>query len=246
MLLTLALCLFSLAGAVSMSAQVTIEIKNRPLTEALKMLEEQSGYSFFYSNVLPDQDAVVSVSAKGKDIRYVMDSLLAGLRVAYEIKDDNQITLSEKKETKQVVSKPVSRVISGVVSDIDGFPVIGAGVMVAGTTLGTITDEMGRWALDLADDTVSLEISSMGYDTQVLSVQGRTNFDVVLKPDTQFLEEVVVVGYGTQKKVNLTGSVAMVGSEEISARPISSLSSGLQGLLPGVTVVNASDRKSVV
>ena len=239
-LLTLALCLFSLASAVSMSAQVTIEIKNRPLTEALKMLEEQSGYSFFYSNVLPDRDALVSVSAKGKDIRYVMDSLLSGLRVSYEIKDDNQITLSEKKETRQVASKPVSRIISGVVTDTDGYPVIGAGVMVEGTIQGTITDEQGRWSLDLADDKVNIEISSMGFDTQVLAVQGRTDFNVVLKPDTQFLEEVVVVGYGTQKKVNLTGSVAMVGSEEISARPISSLSSGLQGLLPGVTVVNAS------
>ena len=143
MLLTLALCLFSLASAVSMSAQVTIEIKNRPLTEALKMLEEQSGYSFFYSNVLPDRDAIVSVSAKGKDIRYVMDSLLAGLRVSYEIKDDNQITLSEKKETRQTVTKPVSRIISGVVTDTDGYPVIGAGVMVEGTTQGTITDEAG-------------------------------------------------------------------------------------------------------
>ena len=80
----------------------------------------------------------------------------------------------------------------------------------------------------------------MGYASQTLSVAGRAEFDVVLKPDTQFLEEVVVVGYGTQKKVNLTGSVSMVDSEEMAARPISSLSSGLQGMLPGVTIVNSS------
>ena len=227
--------------AVSVHAQITIEIKDMPLTEALKKLEEQSGYSFFYSSVLPDKDAIVSVSATDRSINYVMDALLKGLRISYEIKGDNQITLYEKSAALNVQSgKSGSRTISGKVHDVDGYPVIGAGVLIAGSTQGTVTDEDGYWTLELDNENVNIEISSMGYTSQTLDVAGRSDFNVVLRPDTQFLEEVVVVGYGTQKKVNLTGSVAMVGAEDIAARPISSLSSGLQGLLPGVTVVNAT------
>ena len=133
-----------------------------------------------------------------------------------------------------------SLVTSGIVVDTDGVPVIGAGVMVVGKSLGTITDENGRWTLELPNPNVSLEFSSMGYNTVVVAVAGKTVINVTLSVDSQFLDEVVVVGYGTQKKVNLTGSVAMIGSEEMAARPISNVTSGLQGMLPGVTVVNAT------
>lgn len=133
-----------------------------------------------------------------------------------------------------------SLVTSGTVVDTDGMPVIGAGVMVVGQSLGTITDESGRWTLELPNPNVSLEFTSMGYNTVVVAVAGKTVINVTMSVDSQFLDEVVVVGYGTQKKVNLTGSVAMIGSEEMAARPISNVTSGLQGMLPGVTVVNAT------
>lgn len=241
LLIRLAICVFLIIVAAPLKAQVTVEIDSMPLTEALKKLEEQSGYSFFYSNVLPDKDALVSVKAKDKDIAYVMNILLRGLNISYEVNSDNQIVLTAKDQTPTPVkSTPMSRKISGVVLDTDGVPVIGAGVMVAGKNQGAVTDENGRWTLDLQNDNVTLEISAMGYSSQTLSVAGRTDFDVTLRTDMQFLEEVVVVGYGTQKKVNLTGSVSMVSSEDMAARPISSLSSGLQGMLPGVTVVNSS------
>ena len=242
-LIRLAVCVFLITVVAPLKAQVTVEIDSMPLTEALKKLEEQSGYSFFYSNVLPDKDALVSVKVKDKDIADVMNILLRGLNIAYAVNSDNQIVLTAKDQTSTqtpVKSIPGARKISGVVLDTDGVPVIGAGVMVAGKNHGAVTDENGRWTLDLQNDNVTLEISAMGYSSQTLSVAGRTDFDVTLRTDMQFLEEVVVVGYGTQKKVNLTGSVSMVNSEDMAARPISSLSSGLQGMLPGVTVVNSS------
>ena len=242
-LIRLAVCVFLITVVAPLKAQVTVEIDSMPLTEALKKLEEQSGYSFFYSNVLPDKDALVSVKVKDKDIADVMNILLRGLNIAYAVNSDNQIVLTAKDHTSTqtpVKSIPGARKISGVVLDTDGVPVIGAGVMVAGKNHGAVTDENGRWTLDLQNDNVTLEISAMGYSSQTLSVAGRTDFDVTLRTDMQFLEEVVVVGYGTQKKVNLTGSVSMVNSEDMAARPISSLSSGLQGMLPGVTVVNSS------
>ena len=239
-LIKLVVCLSFAVWTVPLSAQVTVDIDSMPLTEALKKLEEQTGYSFFYSNVLPDKDAVVSVKSNNKDIAAVMDQLLDGLAVSYKINEDKQIALYADEPEVVEQTKPTERTVSGVVYDSDGLPVIGAGVMVEGSLHGTVTDEDGRWTLELEDDNVTLEISSMGYQSQSIAVKGRSDFTVTLTSDTQYLDEVVVVGYGTQKKVNLTGSVSMVTSEDMASRPVSNMSSGLQGLLPGVTVVNAS------
>ena len=220
-------------------AQVNVKIDRLPLKEALVEVEKQSGYSFFYSNMLPNQDAVVSVRATGSSIESVMDELLKGLGIKYEVKPDKQITLTEKTLTPKETSstRPV-KVVSGTVVDASGLPVIGAGVLIEGTSTGAVTDENGKYSIEVPSGDSILEFSCMGYQTLKVSLDGRRVMDVTLREDTQFLDEVVVVGYGTQKKVNLTGSVSMVGSDEISARPISSVSSGLQGLLPGVTVVN--------
>lgn len=220
-------------------AQVNVKIDRLPLKEALVEVEKQSGYSFFYSNMLPNQDAVVSVRATGSSIESVMDELLKGLGIKYEVKPDKQITLTEKTLTPKETSstRPV-KVVSGTVVDASGLPVIGAGVLIEGTSTGAVTDENGKYSIEVPSGDSILEFSCMGYQTLKVSLDGRRVIDVTLREDTQFLDEVVVVGYGTQKKVNLTGSVSMVGSDEISARPISSVSSGLQGLLPGVTVVN--------
>lgn len=239
-LIKLVVCLSFAVLTVPLCAQVTVNIDSMPLTEALKKLEEQTGYSFFYSNVLPDKDAVVSVKANNMDIAAVMDQLLDGLAVSYKINEDKQIALYAYEPEVVEQTKPTGRTVSGVVYDSDGLPVIGAGVMVEGSLHGTVTDEDGRWTLELEDDNVTLEISSMGYQRQSVAVKGRSDFTVTLTSDTQYLDEVVVVGYGTQKKVNLTGSVSMVTSEDMASRPVSNMSSGLQGLLPGVTVVNAS------
>ena len=239
-LIKLVVCLSFTVLTVPLCAQVTVNIDSMPLTEALKKLEEQTGYSFFYSNVLPDKDAVVSVKANNKDIAAVMDQLLEGLAVSYKINEDKQIALYANEPEAVAQTKPTGRTVSGVVYDSDGLPVIGAGVMVQGSLNGTVTDENGRWTLELEDDNVTLEISSMGYQSQSVAVKGRSDFTVTLAADTQYLDEVVVVGYGIQKKVNLTGSVSMVTSEDMASRPVSNMSSGLQGLLPGVTVVNAT------
>lgn len=225
--------------SVSVFAQVSVTIDRLPLKEALVEVERQSGYSFFCSSLLPDQDAVVSVKAEDASIGYVMDKLLEGLNVSYELKPDFQIVLIEKPQTEKIhSSKPVSRKLSGKVVDASGMPVIGAGVMVEGTGTGTVTDVDGSYSLDSVSENTVLEFSCMGYQSVKVEVGNKKVLDVTLREDAQFLEEVVVVGYGTQKKVNLTGSVSMVSSDEILARPISSMTSGLQGLLPGVTIVN--------
>ena len=238
LLFTLALNLLATTGQAS--AQVTISIEDMALTEALAKIEEQSGYSFFYSNVLPNKTAHVSVIAKDKNIEWVLDRLFEGLGISYEIKDDKQIMLSSKGQVTDTPKKEKAEIkVKGVVTDKSGFPIPGAGVFIKDGSTGTVTDEKGRYTLAVAPDAI-LNISLMGYRDRIIAVNGRAVVDAVLMEDMQYLDEIVVVGYGVQKKVNLTGSVAMIDSDEIAARPISDVATGLQGLLPGVTVRSAS------
>lgn len=236
MALILLLGLTSLKSA----AQVNVSIEGLPLKQALAEVERQSGYSFFYSSLLPNLDVVVSLEVVDASIEQLMDKLVKGLGIQYEIKEDKQIVLSEKPKDKRLSDKSENIRVSGRILDSSNLPLGGVGVVIDGTSTGTISDEEGWYSLEVPSRESVLEFMCMGFQSVKLTVGNRNEIDVILKEDAEFLDEVVVVGYGTQKKVNLTGSVSMVGSEEISARPISNVATGLQGLLPGVTVVNPS------
>ena len=236
-LIAIILFFSALLSAAPLYGQICVTFKDVPLMEALSTLENKSEYSFFYSNMLPDKDARVSIDAKDKSIEFILDNIFSNLSISYEI-NGHQIVLSEdKKEEKNTSYKA-----SGVVVDSAGEPVIGAGVVIEGSTNGTITDVDGRWELVVPSTTTKIVISSLGYKEQIVAAGSASARTVTLQEDSQMLQETVVVGYGVQKKVNLTGAVAMVNSEEMNARPISSVASGLQGLLPGVTVVNSSSQ----
>lgn len=131
------------------------------------------------------------------------------------------------------------KTVTGVVMDNFG-PVPGANVIVKGTTNGVITDMDGRFTLSDVPDNAVLQVSFIGYVTQEIKVTGKNSFEVTLNEDAKALEEVVVVGYGTQKKVNLTGSIGQVDSKVLEARPITSTSSALQGAIPNLQVTNQS------
>ena len=124
--------------------------------------------------------------------------------------------------------------------DAAGVPLIGVNVLEKGTTNGTITDFDGKFSLNVSSPNAKLVISYIGYVSQEVSVPKNGELKVVLKEDTETLEEVVVVGYGTQKKANLSGSVSSVDSEQLQNRPIQNVSSGLQGLMPGVTITGTN------
>lgn len=130
-------------------------------------------------------------------------------------------------------------ICKGLVKDATGESVIGASVVVKGTTNGTITDFDGNFSLDGIKKGDVIVISYVGYQTQEIKWNG-SPLNVILKEDSKTLSEVVVVGYGTQKKANLSGSVAMVDSKELENRPIQNVSSGLQGLMPGVAITGTN------
>ncbi len=144
--------------------------------------------------------------------------------------------------TKQVVNAAAfvnDGPISGTVVDKDGLPVIGANVSVKGTTIGTVTNLDGEFSLTVPDGAV-LMITYIGFVSQEIRIGNQSSFRVVLLEDTQALEELVVVGYGVQKKVNVTGSVSAIGSEAIQSRPVTSTTTAMQGILAGVTVIQNS------
>lgn len=236
-LIAIILFFSALLSAAPLYGQISVTFKDVPLMEALSTLENKSEYSFFYSNMLPDKDARVSIDAKDKSIEFILDNIFSNLSISYEINGHQIVLREDKKEDKNTSYKA-----SGVVIDSAGEPVIGAGVVIEGSTNGTITDVDGRWELVVPSTTTKIVISSLGYKEQVVAAGSASARTVTLHEDSQMLQETVVVGYGVQKKVNLTGAVAMVNSEEMNARPISSVASGLQGLLPGVTVVNSSSQ----
>ena len=222
-LIAIILFFSALLSAAPLYGQISVTFKDVPLMEALSTLENKSEYSFFYSNMLPDKDARVSIDARDKSIEFILDNIFSNLSISYEINGHQIVLREDKKEDKNTSYKA-----SGVVIDSAGEPVIGAGVVIEGSTNGTITDVDGRWELVVPSTTTKIVISSLGYKEQVVAAGSASARTITLHEDSQMLQETVVVGYGVQKKVNLTGAVAMVNSEEMNARPISSVASGLQ------------------
>ncbi len=239
----LTLLFFSMVSVCPLMGQISVTIKEKPLKEALQILEKESGYSFFYSSTLPDTDAIVSLEADDQSIEWIMNRLLDGLRIDYAIKADKQITLSAKRaETPQEQPQRQEKKITGKITDTEGNPIIGANIILLGqgNNNGTTADYNGRYSLNVSGPDAEIMVSFLGYKTQNIRVGNRSVIDVVLEEEAKMMEEVVVVGYGTQKKVNLTGAVSMVTSDDLSSRPMATVSSALQGMLPGVTVRNMS------
>ena len=139
------------------------------------------------------------------------------------------------------LSAYAQNIVKGTVVDTTGEPIIGAAVMVAGTTTGSVTDFDGNFVIEnVASKSGQLKITYVGYEPATVNFKVGTPVKVTLQEDNKNLEEVVVVGFGTQKKANLTGAVAAVDNKLLDNRPLTNLSSGLAGLLPGVSVVQTS------
>lgn len=189
-----------------------------------------------FSDQLIDVNRKISIQVKDASLDEALSKLLAGTKVTFEIKN-NKIYFIEK--SGPTVRFPKEKV-SGVVKDATGEPIIGANVVEKGVgTNGVITNLDGEFTLEVPEN-ASLIISYIGYLQQDVSTKGKDAFNIIMKEDTKTLDEVVVVGYGVQKKVNLTGAVAAVDSKSLQNRPVTNVSNAIQGLLPGVTVISGT------
>lgn len=215
---------------------VSLTMNNVTVKQAMDALKKQSGYSFVFSSEDVDTKKKVSVDADDQKVEEVVRQILDGQSVTYEIKGKNIVVRS----IAQTSSSQQKKTITGTIVDPSGMPVIGANVMVKGTTNGTITDMDGKFSLEVPKESM-LVVSYIGYANQEIKVGNQTNLSIALKEDAEALDELVVVGYGTQKKVNLTGSIGTIKTDEtLKARPVTNVQELLAGSVPGMSVSKGS------
>ncbi|MDR3268514.1 MAG: TonB-dependent receptor [Tannerella sp.] len=228
--------LLILAGIVHLSAstyaeehRISVQIKNGTFYEVITQIEQQSEFMFFYKSEEIDNNLRVTLEAKNKLVFDILNELLKNRGLHYQI-IDRHILIS-----KAPIINQEGKRITGTVIDVNGEPIIGANVVEKGTTNGRVTDIDGKFEFSVSPG-ATLEISYIGYMSKEVTVGNNSLFSVTLEEDLKTLDEVVVVGYGTQKKAHLIGSVSTVKAEEIEKISTSRLSNALAGRLAGVTV----------
>lgn len=234
----------------ALSQFVNLELVHSKTTVGtiIQSISQQTGYEFSYDvSILNKEISDVSVNVKNERIENVLDQVFNGTGISYRIVN-NRIFLKDNGyiNDNQLITKwggvnQQSKKITGTVVDATGMPVIGANVMVKGTTNGTITDMDGKFSLEVEDGAV-LQVSYIGFANQEIKVGNQSKLSIALKEDAEALDELVVVGYGTQKKVNLTGSVAAVNTDDIQDTPASSLSNALVGKIAGVLMTQSGGK----
>ena len=236
-MLSLAFSLSTLSANAD-AQQVSVTFKNAEVHTVLNTISKQTGLSLAYSSQVVDLNRKVSINLVDKDVDEVLAALFDKTTVDYEIRE-GKIYLF-KAEKRQAISQQ-SFTVTGTVVDPSGLPVIGANVLIQGTSNGTITDIDGKFSLEVTKSSM-LVVSYIGFSDYVVKVTEKGPLFITLKEDAKALEEVVVVGYGTQKKVNLTGAVSSVSAEELEEVPSASLSSALSGKISGVLITQSGGK----
>lgn len=222
----------------SQTTTLSFNLKNTTVKTVLQQIEDQSEFFFLYSRSVINVDRVVDVQLKDAKIGEVLNAVFKGSDVSYKI-DGRQIVLSSKTEQSENASQQ-QKSVTGKVIDSTGGPLPGVSVVVKGTTTGTITDFDGNYSLSNVPANGTLQFSFVGMKSQEIAVGGKTSINVKLEEEAIGLEEVVAVGYGTQKKSNVTGSISSVKSEDLSNRSSTSAATALQGKVSGVQIMNTS------
>jgi TonB-linked SusC/RagA family outer membrane protein len=214
--------------------QVSLSNTRLTLKTAFIEIEKQTEMSVDYNREIIDVNKTVSVSRKEGSLSEIMIALLQGTGCTYVVRE-NHIVISQA----PIAAHQNRKSVAGAIIDEMGDPIIGANIVEKGTTNGTVTDIDGNFTLSVDNNAVLL-FSYIGYLPQEIAVTGKNIVNVILQEDTKALEEIVVVGYSTQKKVNLTGSVSTVNFEEISSRPVTDASQILNSASPGLQIMQSS------
>ncbi len=229
--------------------KVTLTLENVSIEKVLDKIESLTEFKFIYKDNAVDYQKIVSVNVKKKQIQSILQKLFAGSNIVYKVVD-KQIILKpgeiipkvNKEEALINELKPQDIVVNGIVSDLNGQPLPGANIIEKGTNNGAQTDFDGKFSISVKDGGTVLVISYLGFLTQEIAISNQTTIAVILQEDTAKLDEVVVVGYGTQKKVNLTGAVSSVSIKDIENRPAPNVATLLAGQVPGLAVIQQSGR----
>lgn len=227
-----------LTTSLSMFAQkVTINLQNAKLGDVFTTITQQTDLKVAYSRPTVNPDKIVSISVSNEELINVLDKLFKNENISYKI-SENTIFLKEKAQSNIPSGQSVQ--INGNILDNKGEPVIGASILEKGTTNGTITDLDGNFSLKVSSRQSILVISYIGYKTQEITAQN-ANLQITLHEDSEALEEVVVIGYGTQSKAKVTGSISKLeGSKLVGSLAVTSFDQALASKLPGVNIQQAT------
>lgn len=228
----LMVCVFcSYAGnAHSQNAKVSIHMNNVKLDKILNEIENQTDYLFIYNNQV-DINKITSVKVKNEAVAQVLDRILSGTGINYELEGTHIILTTEA--IKDLHAQQQAKTVTGTVTDVSGEPIIGANIRIK----GTITDIDGNFSIEAEPQSV-IEVSYIGYLTQETVINNQKSIRFLLKEDTKTLDEVVVIGYGVQKKADLTGSVANINTEKLNTQSNANIGQALQGKIAGVDIVS--------
>lgn len=219
-------------SAYAQSAKVDLNVTNGKLNTVLNKIEKQTDYLFIYNNEV-NTDIPANVSVKGEVVSSVLNRVLRGTGITYKL-EGSHIILSAG---KQATGKQATKKVKGRVLDAAGEPIVGASVRVKGQKMGTVTDIDGNFELN-ADPKSVLEVSYIGFRPQEIAVGNQTALNIAMREDNKALDEVVVIGYGVQKKADLTGSVANIKADKLNTQSNSSIAQALQGKIAGVDIVS--------
>lgn len=224
------------AESYAQKTKISIEVTGQTVGSVLEIIENQTDFDFFFNNKHVDLNRVVSVSIDNKNVFDVLDQIFAGTDVSYSVLDKKIILSTKAKSSQSDVT------VRGKIVSINGDPIIGATILESGTNNGTVSDIDGNFSLTVKSKESFLEISYIGYKEQRVKVLVDETIYITLLEDTEALDEVVVVGFGTQKKANLTGAVSTVKMDDVLGnRPLTNTSSALQGAIPGLMVSNTNN-----
>jgi len=225
------------ASVYAQQTKLSISLKDATVRDVLKTIESQSEFFFLYKNENIDVNRTVNVDVKGKSVEYLLDQIFKGTTVTYEVVN-RQIVLTDKGQGNSLTqSQPQQKLIKGKVTDSSGASLPGVSVVVKGTTTGVVTDNSGNYSLTNIPENVTLQFSFVGMKMQEIAVSGKTTINVALAEDAIGIEEVVAVGYGTQRRVTMAGSVATVENKSIVNIPVTNTANTLAGKLPGLIAV---------
>ncbi|MBE9509576.1 MAG: SusC/RagA family TonB-linked outer membrane protein, partial [Bacteroidetes bacterium] len=227
----------------SQTTRISLDLRETTVGEVLTNIENQSEFYFLYSNKLVDVNRKVSLRAKNKPVSNILDHLFADTDVRYVV-FDRQIILSPEEMLKKTIEQqnvlPQGIVVTGKVTDEDGNPLPGVNILIKGTLAGAITNPDGNYSIEVDDPDAVLVFTFIGMLTQEIKVGDQTEINITLALDVIGLEEVIAVGYGTQRRSNLTGSVSDIKGDKLTRRNSMQTADALQGIAPGVNISSSS------
>lgn len=230
------------ASASGYSQKISLTQNNVSLKKVFREIESQSGYHFFYKDKLLRQTGKVSIHLSDATIEQALEQCFKDQPLSYAVLDKIIVVKAKPTVPKAIPAVDLPHVaplsiITGIVKDENGNPLTGVSVIIKGTTKGTSTNADGSFTIEANKGDV-MEFSMVGYKNKSITVGSNTNFSVVMEIQAAVGNEVVVVGYGTQKKVSLTSAVSTVNGEDLQRRPVSNVEQALQGQVPGLTVLD--------